>query len=179
MTGEASAAGEGEATAEVPTPQEVVSKTTTVEASVPSEVVATPATQPDPTTVSEPVPAAPAERPGYPEPARGEPVEPVEVATPPERTRDERLERPPTPTPPNIVQELLIKARAAIQARRQQKMEKIVAHVNEKGKIANDEVEKLLRVSDSTATRYLLTLAKDGRLKRVGSRGRAVFYAKN
>ena len=34
--------------------------------------------------------------------------------------------------------------------------------------ITNDQVENLLGVSDSTATRYLALLVRQGRLKRIG-----------
>jgi len=37
-----------------------------------------------------------------------------------------------------------------------------------KGEITNDDVEKLLHVSDDTATRYLFQLVKEGKLLRVG-----------
>ena len=35
-----------------------------------------------------------------------------------------------------------------------------------KGSITNDDAQKLLRVSDATATRYLAALVKAGKLKR-------------
>ena len=35
--------------------------------------------------------------------------------------------------------------------------------------IKNDDVEKLLRVSDSTAQRYLGQLVREGKLRRVGA----------
>ena len=34
--------------------------------------------------------------------------------------------------------------------------------------ITNNDIEKLLRVSDATATRYLARLVREGRLRRVG-----------
>lgn len=90
----------------------------------------------------------------------------------------------PKPNPPapsvsiNIVQELLVRARAKIQEKKRKKFEKIVELVSKNGKTSNDEIERVLHVSDSTATRYLLALAKDGRVKRVGGRGKHVFYSK-
>lgn len=129
-------------------------------------------------TPSEPVPTA--QENAEPTPAPEQSVEP------PAAVIAQPLAPAPAPTPAsiapaapaNIVQELLIKARAKIQTRRRQKFDRIMEKLNRDGKITNDEVEKLLRVSDSTATRYLLALAKEGRIKRVGSRGRAVFYSK-
>lgn len=43
-------------------------------------------------------------------------------------------------------------------------------------KITNNDVEKLLKVSDSTATRYLDNLEKAGKIVQVGPEGRAVYY---
>ena len=47
-----------------------------------------------------------------------------------------------------------------------------------KNKITNNEVEKLLHVSDATATRYLETLEKEGKIKQVGKTGKGVSYTK-
>ena len=44
--------------------------------------------------------------------------------------------------------------------------------------ITNDEVEKLLHVSDATATRYLQALEKENKIKQTGVTGKAVFYEK-
>lgn len=44
--------------------------------------------------------------------------------------------------------------------------------------LTNDEAEKLLHVSDATATRYLETLEKEGKIKQVGKTGRSVKYEK-
>jgi len=48
----------------------------------------------------------------------------------------------------------------------------------EKSKITNDEVEKLLHVSDATATRYLSQLKKEGRIKQNGRIGAGVSYSR-
>lgn len=45
-----------------------------------------------------------------------------------------------------------------------------------KAKITNNDVEKLLGVSDATATRYLDELEKQGKVRQVGERGRFVYY---
>jgi len=47
-----------------------------------------------------------------------------------------------------------------------------------KGKITNDEIQKLLSISDATATRYLDELEKDGKIKQVGQIGHYVYYEK-
>lgn len=83
----------------------------------------------------------------------------------------------------------IAKARAKIQETKHKKLDKIMAALDGKGpttlklrgvnKITNDEVEKLLRVSDATATRYLQTLEKEGKIQQVGVTGKAVWYEKS
>jgi len=46
------------------------------------------------------------------------------------------------------------------------------------GSISNDDVQKLLGVSDATATRYLDELEKEGKLRQIGDVGVAVRYEK-
>lgn len=46
------------------------------------------------------------------------------------------------------------------------------------GRITNNEVEKMLGVSDATATRYLEELEKMGKIKQVGEHGAGVYYQK-
>ncbi len=83
------------------------------------------------------------------------------------------------PNPPaSIVNDLLIKARAAIQIKKQKKLDRIMEIVAAEGSIANDRVEKNLHVGDTIATRYLDQLVKEGRLERVGETGKAVRYEK-
>lgn len=72
----------------------------------------------------------------------------------------------------------LVAANAKIQSTKRKRMDKIMARLSEKGRITNDEVEKLLRVSDATATRYLETLEKENRIKQTGKTGTGVFYEK-
>jgi len=47
-----------------------------------------------------------------------------------------------------------------------------------KNKITNGEVEKLLHVSDATATRYLSALVKENKIRQVGKTGTGVVYQK-
>jgi ribosomal protein S25 len=82
------------------------------------------------------------------------------------------------PVPPHASRDLLVKARATIQDRKHKKLEKILEFLNTKGKITNDEVEKLLHVSDATATRYLSALEKEGKIQQVGKTGKAVEYTR-
>ncbi|MBU4142612.1 hypothetical protein KJ590_01245, partial [Patescibacteria group bacterium] len=45
-------------------------------------------------------------------------------------------------------------------------------------KVVNDDIEKLLGVSDATVTRYLDELEKEGKIRQVGQTGRYVYYEK-
>jgi hypothetical protein len=80
----------------------------------------------------------------------------------------------PTITQTNIAPQqdyksLLKRALEKIQFRKRAKLEKIVKFALENKSIANDDIEKLLRVSDKTATRYLNQLVQEGRLFRIGA----------
>ncbi len=106
------------------------------------------------------------------EPVLESPVEPSQAGIP---TQSES-----TPIIPNVSAQLspksfLAKALESIQFRKKAKLEKIMKLANEKKVITNDDVEKLLHVSDATATRYLSTLVKQNRLKVSGNR-RSVRY---
>ena len=84
----------------------------------------------------------------------------------------------PASTPTHSSRDLLVKARATIQDRKHKKLEKILEALTVKGKITNDDVEKLLHVSDATATRYLSALEKEGKIQQVGKTGKAVEYTR-
>ena len=83
---------------------------------------------------------------------------------------------PQAPQPQSLAQQdergfiksLLIKAQAKIQFNKQRKLEKIIQLAEKKQTITNDDVQMLLRVSDATATRYLVNLVQQGHLTRVG-----------
>jgi len=68
-----------------------------------------------------------------------------------------------------FIRSLLIKAQAKIQFNKQKKLEKIMVLAQKKKIIANEDVQKLLYVSDATATRYLVKLVAQGRLVRAGN----------
>ena len=124
-----------------------------------------------------------------PQGATSEPAQPVSEATA-QIPASEPLPPEPasTPTPAavataatqstNFARDLLVKARATIQFRKTAKLEKIMTELSKRDKITNDEVEKLLHVSDATATRYLSALEKQGKIKQVGKTGTAVMYTK-
>lgn len=63
--------------------------------------------------------------------------------------------------------------------RKRKKLDKILDVLNKKNKITNDEVEKLLHISDATATRYLDQLEKEGKIRQVGKTGKYTYYEKN
>lgn len=54
--------------------------------------------------------------------------------------------------------------------------QKILAFVQTHGKIQNNDVEKLVGVSNATAERYLNELEKEGAITQHGTIGQGVFY---
>jgi len=81
-------------------------------------------------------------------------------------------------TVPDIIQKLLIKARAKIQERKQKKLDKIMTLFEAKSQITNKDTQKLLRTSRVSAFRYLNMLEKQNKIKQVGNTGKSVFYTK-
>ncbi len=93
--------------------------------------------------------------------------------------RQENLVAPVNATSPRTLARLFLEnAKAVIQLRKQKKLVKIMALFLKKKHITNDEVEKLLHVSDATATRYLSHLEQQGKIKQTGKTGKGVTYAK-
>jgi uncharacterized membrane protein len=106
-------------------------------------------------------------------------VQPEPQPTPASPPESLPAQAPVIATPPqNIVGLILTKARLMIQLRKQKKLVKIMTLFAKKSHITNDEVEKLLHVSDATATRYLSELEKRGIIKQTGKTGHAVSYTK-
>lgn len=138
--------------------------------SVQEPAVETPPTTPNPESESQLEPAV-------------QQAEPVSNGTSqaPETTPE------PVPTPePQVVasafpiiraRELLIKAKEMIQFRKRKKLEKIMAMFLKKQTITNDDVQKLVYVSDATATRYLDQLEKEGRIKKENA-GKYLSYSR-
>lgn len=114
-----------------------------------------------------------------PEPEEMPEVEPVEEPAP---TSSPQEQSAPVVIPPIVnkspIRELLNNARFAIQTRKKKKMEKIMKLFEKKSHITNDEVEKLLHISDATATRYLTILKKENKIKQIGKTGKSVSYSK-
>ena len=73
---------------------------------------------------------------------------------------------------------LLEKAKLAIQSRKRKKLDKIMNLFAKQTNITNNDVQKLLYVSDATATRYLSILEKEGKIKQNGKTGKGVLYTK-
>lgn len=64
-------------------------------------------------------------------------------------------------------------------ARKAENKKKILEFLASNERVKNDDVEKLLGVSNATAERYLDELEKEGKLTQHGEIGRSVFYTKN
>ena len=94
--------------------------------------------------------------PEYPAPA---PPTSATTQTQPLAQQDER----------GFIKSLLIKAQAKIQFNKQKKLDKIIQLTQKNQIITNDDVQKLLYVSNATATRYLVKLVQQGHLTRIGS----------
>jgi hypothetical protein len=64
-----------------------------------------------------------------------------------------------------------------VRARKAERLEKIVALAREKKIITNDDVQKMLTVSNASATNYLHELVKTGRLSKTGIRAGSRYHA--
>ena len=65
-----------------------------------------------------------------------------------------------------------------INERKKKKLERILILLEKQGKITNNDVEKLLHVSDATATRYLDELERQNKTTQVGKTGKYTYYQK-
>ena len=156
----------------------------------PSPVVEAPAPAAEPVTPPEASPT-PAEAAPAPDSTSSPQAETAQSQTPTAQIPpNEPIEPEPEPIQPpssaapaqtgilHIARDLLMKARVSIQDRKRKKRDKIMQALNLKNKITNDEVEKLLHVSDATATRYLSALEKEGKIKQAGRTGMGVTYSR-
>ncbi|KKW10032.1 MAG: hypothetical protein UY47_C0002G0040, partial [Parcubacteria group bacterium GW2011_GWB1_49_7] len=158
----------------------------------------TPVPAPDSNQVPESVPElyiAPIEPSPTPESAQLPPTPTEPIPEPVSTPSTSSPQETPTPTPepvsapqpqvstPPVIQtslarELLIKAREVIQFRKRKKLEKIMGMFLKQANITNDDVEKLLHVSDATATRYLEQLERGGKVRQNGRTGKPVSYSR-
>ena len=119
------------------------------------------------------------------EPENPDSTEVIPEQSEPSNTTETQMPQMPANEPfvteqnPSFLRRLLIKAQESIQFRKRKKLDKIMSMFEIKSKITNDEVEKLLHVSDATATRYLTILKQENKIKQEGKTGKAVFYSKN
>ena len=60
--------------------------------------------------------------------------------------------------------------------KKKENLEKVCQLFVGQGRVANDDIEKLLGISDATATRYLDELEKQGLIRQVGKTGKYVYY---
>jgi len=84
----------------------------------------------------------------------------------------------PTQSASFSLQGLAEKMKVAIFGRREKKLAKILEYLNANGKIGNNEIRELVRVSSATATRYMNILEKRGQAEQVGKTGKYTFYRK-
>lgn len=57
--------------------------------------------------------------------------------------------------------------------------QRILEFMEGRERTANDDIQKLLGVSDRTVQRYFNELEAEGKVKQVGETGKGVFYAKS
>ena len=107
----------------------------------------------------------------------GDTITITEVMTPPENKMPRGALDTKFPAPfrqNDLWQKFLTK----LGERKRKKLDKIMNSLSKLNKVTNDEVEKLLHVSDATATRYLGQLEKEGKIKQVGKTGKYTYYEK-
>lgn len=68
------------------------------------------------------------------------------------------------------------RATTAVEKRKHEAKDKILTLFAKQERITNNDVEKLLDVSDATATRCLQELEDEGVIQQHGKEGRGVFY---
>lgn len=163
-----------EAPAETPLPE--TTQTVPEPASAPEVTPSEPAVEvPPPVEVQTDQPATPT--------AQIPPNEPIAPESEPIKPEPDPIQPPSSAALAqtgilHTARDLLTKARVSIQDRKRKKRDKIMAALNTKNKITNDEVEKLLHVSDATATRYLSVLVKEGKIKQEKRTGAGVSYSR-
>ena len=65
-----------------------------------------------------------------------------------------------------------------LEKKKHENTRKLEEYLENRSRVANDEVEKLLGVSHATAFRYLEELEKSGKIRQVGRTGQNVYYEK-
>jgi hypothetical protein len=90
------------------------------------------------------------------------------AAAPPETLPTETAAHTPPPIAPHYNEADRVKARAKKQQIKAEKKRQIMVYVEEHGRIANDIVEQLIDVSDTTAAKYIKELVHEGLLEKRG-----------
>lgn len=110
-------------------------------------------------------------------PATSEPVivPPSPEETPVIHTPTEMPQSPQAAAAPFSIKKYAYAALEKIRFRKRAKLDKILLLAAKKNSIKNDDVEKLLKVSDATATNYLSQLVREGSLKKTGIRAGTVY----
>jgi hypothetical protein len=137
--------------------------------------------------LSQPVETTPtSEIPSAPEPQ----LEPNPAPEIPENPPETAPQQPTAQLPPNEPidlaekektkqrQENLKLANEKRQSKKREKIDEILNLFAGRQTVTNDEVEKLLHISDATATRYLQILENENRIRQVGKTGKGVKYEK-
>jgi hypothetical protein len=175
---------------ETVTPPEPVKQETELETEqeelIPEKTIPEPVTTPEPqTTEPETEPVLELESEPEQDPAVAKERKTSKLITPekeqkiePEKPQPEVKTEIIYQTPPNLIQKLLVKARATIKLRKIIKLNKITRLFDSKPHLTNEDVQKLLRDTNRTARRYFDELEKENRVKQVGEVGRGVFYEK-
>lgn len=108
-----------------------------------------------------------------------EPIVPPKQSQPPIETKEIKQDDLQKQTEERLKVEVESRRQKAIQKRkdkRDENLNKIISLLQKKGKINNADVREDLIVSQTTATDYLHTLVKNGKIKKEG-RGKATFYS--
>jgi hypothetical protein len=104
------------------------------------------------------------------EPVQPMPVQSIPISAPTPLTPTAAQTQPSAQqNQSGFIHGLLIKAQAKIQSNKQKKLNEIIQLAQKKQTIKNEDVQKLLRISSATATRYLVKLVEQGHLTRIGS----------
>lgn len=118
-----------------------------------------------------------------------EPVVPIETVPEPQTVSEPPTAQTPVFEPLTVTHEPLTSSKPAqkdlwrrfldkVNFSKRKKLDRIMTLFNSKTKITNDEVEKLLHVSDATATRYLSILEKENKITQSAKSGHSVSYTK-
>ncbi|OJI07597.1 hypothetical protein BK004_00720 [bacterium CG10_46_32] len=70
----------------------------------------------------------------------------------------------------------VIKKPQVVTSAEQDRNQKIIAYIRQNKEASNDDIQELLGIADSTATKYLQQLEDQGAIEQIGMRGRGVMY---